>query len=131
MPRPASIWLRDQDGFFHTAFQGRKVKLSQDKAEAERAFHAPHAQAPEPDKTAAFRPSFREPADVFLAHARQTKERTTYDLQSFCDHVKKRLACDLKLPTGPPGCRSRTATGSRSGNGGARRCPTARTSRRR
>ena len=59
-----------------------------------------------PDTTAKFRPSFRKLADQFLVHAEQTKEKPTFELQryflqSFCDSVKKKLACDLKVADVP------------------------------
>jgi integrase len=102
MARKPSVWFREATGWYMTTFRGEQVKLSTDKAEAERAFHALLAKEPEPETTSKFRPSFRKLADLFLAHAQQTKEPQTYELQryflqSFCDHVKKRLACDLKV----------------------------------
>jgi integrase len=102
MPRVASIWFREQDGFYYTTHNREKVKLSKDKDEAKRAFHALKAKAPNPDETSVHRPTFRGLADLFLTHAEQTKERQTYDLQkyflqSFCDHVKKKLAYELKV----------------------------------
>jgi integrase len=102
MARKPSIWFREATGWFMTTFRGEQVKLAKNKDEAERAFHALLAQAPEPETTAKFRPSFRKLADLFLAHAEQTKEPQTFELQryflqSFCDSVRKKLACDLKV----------------------------------
>jgi integrase len=102
MPRKASIWFRDQDGFYYTTYRGQQTKLAKDKDEAERAFHALMAQAPAADEDSKIFPSFRKIADLFLEHAEKTKEKTTFDLQrlylqSFCDHVKRKRAADIKV----------------------------------
>jgi integrase len=102
MPRKAGIWFRKQDGFYYTTYHGEQKKLARDKDEAERAFHALLAQTPEKEEGGKVLPSFRKLADLFLDHAEKTKEKSTYELQrlylqSFCDHIKKKRAFDLKV----------------------------------
>jgi integrase len=102
MARKPSIWFREATGWYMTTFRGEQVKLAKYKAEAERAFHALLAQAPEHEETGRHFPSFRKIADLFLDHAEKTKEKTTFDLQrlylqSFCDSVKKKRAADIKV----------------------------------
>jgi integrase len=99
MPRKASYWFREQDGWWYTTYKGVQTKLSQDKGEAKKAFHALHAQdEPEPK---GLRPSFRKVADEYLEFTRQTKSEKTflhqrYFLQSFCAHVKGKRAAELR-----------------------------------
>ncbi len=81
MARKAGIWFRSQDGFYYTTYKGESAKLSKDKAEAERAFHALMAQASEKVEECKLLPTFRKGAELFLDHAEKTKERTTYELQ--------------------------------------------------
>jgi integrase len=100
MPRKPGVWYREQDGWYYTTFQGEQVKLSKDRKEAQRAFHALHArEAPGGPKS--YRPSFKKLADSYLGYTQKTKSERTYThqryfLQSFCDHVKGRRAADLK-----------------------------------
>src|SRR5947208_2318985 len=100
MPRKPSIWQREQNGWWYTTFQGEQVKLSLDEGEAQRAFHELHAKLPE-EKPEGYRPTFRKLADLYLTFTQQTKSELTYGhqkyfLQSFCDHVKRKLAAELK-----------------------------------
>ena len=39
MPRVAKIWQRAEDGWWYCTHRGKKVKLSQDRKEAQSAFH--------------------------------------------------------------------------------------------
>lgn len=102
MARKPSVWFREQTGWYMTTIRGEQVKLSRDKEEAERAFHALMAKEdPEPKKGGAF-PTFRKVADLFLADSKANKKPTTYRmhlyyLQSFCDHVGRRRVNDLKV----------------------------------
>jgi integrase len=100
MPRKPGVWFREQDGWYYTTFRGEQTKLSKDPGEAERAFHALHAQEAD-EEPRGYRPSFRKLADAYLEFTSQTKSERTYDhqkyfLQSFCDHVRSRRAADLK-----------------------------------
>jgi integrase len=100
MPRKPGVWLREQDGWYYTTFRGDQVKLSKDAREAERAFHALHAQEHDAEAKG-FRPTFRRLADQYLTFTQQTKSGKTYEhqkhfLQSFCDHVRSRRAADLR-----------------------------------
>lgn len=103
MARKPSIWFREQTGWYMTTFRGEQVKLSQDKKEAESAFHSLLAGAEPPKEEAGgLRPTFRKLADLFLQEAARTKEpetvkvQTVY-LQSFCDFIGKRKAMDIKV----------------------------------
>lgn len=102
MPRKASIWFREQTGWYMTTYRGEQVKLSRDRKEAERAFHTLMAQEEPPEEQGGLRPTFRKLADLFLQEAQRTKEpetvrvQTIY-LQSFCDFVGKRKATDVKV----------------------------------
>jgi len=85
-----------------TTHRGRQVKLSQDKKEAERAFHTLLAQEQPPEEVGGVRPTFRKLADLFLREAERTKAAQTVQvqtvyLQSFCDFVGRRKAADLKV----------------------------------
>jgi integrase len=100
MPRKPSVWLREQDGWYYTTFHGEQVKLSSDPGEAERAFHTLHANSAPKEETG-YRPTFRKLADRYLDYTEQTKSPLTYThqryfLQSFCDHVKRKLAAELR-----------------------------------
>jgi integrase len=60
-----------------------------------------HAQAPDENQADGFRPTFRKLADLYLTFTHQTKSERTfthqqYFLQSFCDHLRRKLAADLK-----------------------------------
>jgi hypothetical protein len=39
MPRVAKIWQRSEDGWYYCKHKGKQVKLSQNKKQAETAFH--------------------------------------------------------------------------------------------
>lgn len=101
MARKSSIWYRAEDNTYYTTFRGKQTKLSQDKKEAEKAFHALLANAPDEGEQAGFRPTFKKLADLYLSFTEQAKSRLTYDhqkyyLQLFCDHVRTKRAADLK-----------------------------------
>jgi integrase len=101
MPRKPTIWRRGVNGFFYTTFRGKQVKLSQDRKEAEKAFHALHANAPDEGEDTCHRPTFRKLADLYLSFTEQAKSDLTYRhqryfLQLFCDHVRTKRAADLK-----------------------------------
>ena len=102
MARKSSIWFREQTGWYMTTHRGKQVKLSQDPKEAERAFHALLAQEEPPEETGGLRPTFRKLADLFLTEAERTvsaervKVQKVY-LQSFCDHVGRKRAAELKV----------------------------------
>ena len=99
MARAPKMWLRKQTGWYCTTINGQQIKLSQDKAEAQKAFHALLASDEQPDNR---RPPFRNLADGFLKHSREVNVHSTFKthqrgyLQSFCDHVKNRRAPDLR-----------------------------------
>jgi hypothetical protein len=100
MPRPAKIWQRSEDGWWYCTHQGKKVKLAQDRKEAEKAFHLLKSQKDEAEPHS-YRPSFRKLADLYLEFTKQTKSERTYlhqkyFLQRFCDHVKAKRAAELK-----------------------------------
>ena len=102
MPRTPSIWLRSQDGWWYVTIQGHKQKLSKDKKEAQKAFHTLMSVEPEPEEQGGFRPNFRKLADLFLEEAKRTKGDMTYTvqkhyLQSFCNHIGKRKAAEIKV----------------------------------
>lgn len=101
MPRKPSVWFREQDGFHYTTFRGQQVKLSRDKGEAEKAFHALHANAPEEGELTGYRPTFKKLADLYLSYTEQAKSGQTYKhqkyfLQLFCDHVRTKRAAEVK-----------------------------------
>ncbi len=102
MARKPSIWYRKQTGWYMTTFRGEQVKLSQDRKEAEKAFHTLLAQEEPAEEKGGLRPSFRKVADLFLEEAERTKAPGTYAvqkayLQSFCDFVGRRKVSDLKV----------------------------------
>lgn len=100
MGRRASVWYREQDGWYYTTYRGEQKKLSQDKAEAERIFHELHAQQPEPENV--HRYSIGKIADMFLDHSQKHHDPDTYKhykcmLNRFCAHVGKgKKVADLK-----------------------------------
>jgi integrase len=102
MARKPSVWFRKQTGWYMTTIRGKKIKLSENKDEAERAFHALLSKEPEEARETSHFPTFRKVADLFLKHSEgQNKPNTfrmhQYFLQSFCDHVKKKRVADLKV----------------------------------
>jgi len=99
MPRPSKIWPRGNTGWFYCTHNGRKVRLSKDRAEAERMFHELKSQKAEPAK--ALGPSFRKLADDYLVATKDLKNADAFRLQvaflkSFCGHVKAVRAADVK-----------------------------------
>src|SRR5688572_11762696 len=102
MARKPTVWFRKQTGWYMTTIRGEKLKLSPDKDEAERAFHALMAREPEEKKDTAVFPTFRKVADLFLADSLAHKKPNTYRmhlyyLQSFCDHVGRKRVNDLRV----------------------------------
>src|SRR6516164_6485643 len=102
MARKPQVWFRKQTGWYMTTVKGRKVKLSQEKKEAEKAFHQILSTEPEPEETGGVRPSFRKLADLFLDNSLRENHPGTWAvqkfyLQSFCDHIGKKRAFDLKV----------------------------------
>ena len=98
MARPPSVWFREEDGYYYTTRNRKQIKLSQDKAEATRAFHALMAAGVAPDNR---RPTVARLADEFLEQSKAENEPGTYEthrrfLQSFCDHAKGRKAPDIR-----------------------------------
>ena len=76
MARKPTVWFRSLDGYYYTTLKGKKVKLSKDKAEAEKAFHALLAAAPD-DGPVGASPTFRKLADLYLDFTQQTKSERT------------------------------------------------------
>ena len=101
MPRRASIWERGNSGWFYATIAGKKVRLSQDRKEAERLFHDLHAKKGEPDPSPATGVSFRRLADEYLINTRELKNAESFAIQTrilkaFCAHAKAIRATDLK-----------------------------------
>lgn len=101
MPRPAKIWLRSENGFYYVTFKGEKVKLSQDRKEADRLFHELMAKKDEVAPPTRLGPSFKKLADEFLKDTQGEKDERTVKiqakvLQQFCDRMKGIRAADLK-----------------------------------
>ncbi len=102
MARKPKVWFREQTGWYMTTIRGDQIKLSKNKDEAERAFHALMAkEVPEVKDTGVF-PSFRKLADLFLEDSKVNKKPNTYRmhlyyLQSFCDHIGRKRVNDLKV----------------------------------
>src|SRR3954452_21906781 len=90
MARHAKIWFRKATGWYMTTVNGKQHKLSKDKQEAHKAFHALLANANEKKEgTGGPRLSFRKLADLFLDVSKRTKVEETFRsrnkfLQSFC-----------------------------------------------
>lgn len=103
MARTPTVWHRKQDGFYYTTIRGKKHKLSKDRKDAQKLFHALMAKEEDDGpKGTAVAPTFRKVADLFLDESERTKKPNTYRmhkylLQSFCDHVGKRRVRDLKV----------------------------------
>lgn len=100
MGRRATVWHREQDGYYYTTYRGEQQKLSQDKDEAERLFHELHAQQPPPEDYRRY--SIGKIADMFLDFSQKNHSPDTYKhyrcmLNRFCTHVgKTRLVAELK-----------------------------------
>jgi integrase len=105
--RPSKIWQRSSDDYWYCTHNGEKVKLSKDKAEAERAFHTLKAHgslAPGEDaaENSGPRPSLRYLVGLYLDEAKATKAEETYQVQrryltGFCDFVGKIKAPDVRI----------------------------------
>jgi integrase len=99
MPRRASVWFREQDGWYYTTHQGKQIKLSQDPQEAQREFHALMAgKTTEPKNTA--RVSLRKLADEFLIWCATNVGPDAFRwrrraLKSLCDFLPGVKAADL------------------------------------
>jgi integrase len=101
MARPARLWQRKSDQWWYVTRGGKKLRLSKDRKEAEKAFHALLASDAEPEPSVRLRPTFRKVADAYLDHCREACTPETFAvrrqyLQSFCDHVKGRRVPDLR-----------------------------------
>jgi integrase len=103
MPRRPGIWLRSGTDWYYTTIDGEKVRLSKDKAEAERMFHQLLSQKgiEQPEPAAQLGPSFKKLADEFLVNTKGDKNPETVAiqgkvLQAFCDRNKGLRAADLK-----------------------------------
>jgi integrase len=102
MARKPQVWFRKQTGWYMTTLNGQQVKLSREKKEAERAFHQLLFTEPEPEETGGLRPSVRKLADLFLDQSLRENNAGTWAvqrfyLQSFCDHIGKKRALDIKV----------------------------------
>lgn len=101
MSRPPTVWLRSQDQFFYTTIKREKIKLSQDKKEANRLFHELLAKHEEPAGSN-ISPTFKKIADLFLDESEKNKKPTTYRmakyfLQSLVDRIGKKRIVDLRI----------------------------------
>ncbi len=104
MPRQAGIWLRKGTPWYYTTLRGEQIRLSQDKAEAERLFHELMAKKPDeqPEPPAVFGITFRKLADEYLKATQGDKVERAFEqqvscLKLFCDFLKKKIpAADLK-----------------------------------
>lgn len=98
MPRQPKIWLRGQTGWYCTTIAGVQHKLSKNKAEAQKAFHALMVAGAPPDRV---RPPYHEIAEAFVENASArisaggVASHRRY-LQSFCDFVGGRRVPDLR-----------------------------------
>lgn len=104
MARQPSVWTRGNTGWFYTTIKGEQIRLSQDKAEAERMLHRILADQ-EPDAKAeevSVSPTMKKICELFLEDALLEKGEETYKvqkrvLQSFLDSLKKGMkVADLK-----------------------------------
>jgi integrase len=99
MPRPPSVWFREQDGWYYTTHQGKQIKLSQDPKEAEREFHLFLAGKSDEPKNAA-RMSLRKLADEFLIWCESNVGKDAFRwrkraMKSLCDFIPGVKAADL------------------------------------
>ena len=106
MARQSGIWQRKRDGWWMTTLNGNQVKLSTDKKEAQKAFHALMAGPIEEAEPAAAsaRPSFKKIANQYLGYTDKTQAANTFKsrriyLQLFCDTVKGAKAEDVRPHT--------------------------------
>jgi integrase len=103
MARKPSVWYRQQDGWFYTTVAGEQIKLSQDRDEAEREFHAVLAAKKTHKEPTLVRVSFRKLVDEFLEWSKTNTADYTFvwrrrTLQSLVDFVgKKQKAADLTV----------------------------------
>lgn len=105
MPRPHKVWKRKDTGWYYAKVGGKKVRLSLDRAAAERMMFellAEHAKKdPEPKAAGTF-PTFRKVCDLFLDHSERVNKPNTFRmhkvyLQSACDRFGKKRVNDLKV----------------------------------
>lgn len=97
------MWQRKGTPWFYTTIDGKQIRLSKDKKEAERMLHAILAQPDEePVEEISACPSYRKIVDLFLDEAQREKGEETYRvqkriLQSFLDTLRKGIRIvDLK-----------------------------------
>src|SRR6185312_11315034 len=81
MGRPATIWLRKQTGWYYVTLNGEKVKLSPDKAEADRLFHELMAARPAKEDASPPGPSFRLQAHFLTSAAAHLKGRRAAEVK--------------------------------------------------
>ena len=101
MARKPKVWFRKQTGWYMTTLNGEKIKLSQDKDEAETAFHELLAKKGK-DPAEGLRPSLKSIVGLYLDEAEKTKDAATYELQrhyltGFAEHVGNKKVPDLRL----------------------------------
>jgi integrase len=106
MPRPHKIWKRKGTNWYYITINGDQKRLSTDKGEAERMMHELLSKEEPEEKVPVARVPLKQLINLFLHHAKQTKEEGTFVvqtiyLQSFLDHVgKNRKVSDLKTHMG-------------------------------
>src|SRR5690242_13390178 len=101
MARKPKVWFRKQTGWYMTTVAGEKIKLSQDKDEAETAFHELMARKTREPEEGDLRPSLKSIIGLYLDEAEKTKDEDTYELQrhyltSFAEHVGRKKVPDLR-----------------------------------
>ena len=104
MARPNKVWKRKGTDWYYAKIGGKKVRLSQDRDEAETLMHQllGEEKKDEPVSNTKIFPTFRKLADRFIDNSVRVNKPVTIRmhkmfLQSFCDHVKKRRVNDLKV----------------------------------
>jgi hypothetical protein len=101
MARIAGIWKRKDNGFYYTTLRGRKIKLSQDRKEAQQLFHALMAKEEGPNGTVVSM-TFGRLADLYLDEVQRLRKPNTYRvhrhiLQTLCDRAGKKRVVDLRV----------------------------------
>jgi integrase len=101
MARTPTVWLRKDNGFFYTTLRGEKIKLSQDRKEAQKLFHTLMAKDEKPTGPA-ISMTFRWLADLYLDEVQRIRRPNTYRvyryvLQTFCDRVGGKRVADLRV----------------------------------
>lgn len=78
MARKPGVWYRKRDKHFYTTIRGEQIKLSMDRAEAERIFHGLMADQPEEIPTGARNLTFAQVARAFLEDSKRENALDTY-----------------------------------------------------